>query len=508
MPPSLALVLATTRTFSLLGIEVREVHVEVDVCERGLQTFSLVGLPDAAVRESRERVRAALENSGYGFPKHRITANLAPADLRKAGPSFDLAIAAGLLIASGQLPPERLEGVVLAGELALDGSIRPVPGTLAMAEAASRLEARAIVVPSANGPEAALPGGSRVIPLERLEQLSRLGGDDEPPPPQPVDLGLNGSAPVGPDLADLRGQPYLRDALEIAAAGGHSLLIVGPPGAGKSLAARRLPSLLPPLGRSEAMEVLRIASAGGRLAGDGIRARRPFRAPHHTVSTAGLVGGGSPPRPGEVTLAHRGVLFLDELGEFSREALEALRQPLEEGRVAITRARGAVELPCRFLLVAASNPCPCGRGEESGECECRPASARRYRAKLSGALADRIDLSVAVERPTARDMATGSGVDSARVRARVIAARERQAERLGAGRCNADMSIAELRDAVSLTPEARRTLAQGHARLGLSGRGHDRVLRVSRTIADLQGSEAITDEHVARAIGLRRRGAE
>ena len=500
--------LATARTFSLLGIEVREVHVEVDVCNYGLKTFSLVGLPDAAVRESRERVRAALENSGFDYPQHRITANLAPADLPKAGPSFDLAIAAGLLAASKQLRPGQLDGVMLVGELALDGSIRPVPGALAMAEQARALDARAIAVPVANGPEAALVEGPRVVPLERLEQLKHLGTDEEPPPPPPFELSVNGAAPSGPDLSDLRGQPYLRDALEIAAAGGHSLLIIGPPGAGKSLAARRLPSILPQLTRSDAMEVLRVASACGFLGRGQLAVRRPFRAPHHTISTAGLVGGGSPPRPGEVTLAHRGVLFLDELGEFTREALEALRQPLEEGRVAITRARGAVELPCRFMLVAASNPCPCGRGEESGECECRPASARRYRAKLSGALADRIDISVAVDRPSAKEMSSGRGTDSARVRARVIAARERQERRLGPGRCNADMDLAELRSAAQLTREARRTLARGHAQLGLSGRGYDRVLRVSRTIADLAGAERIEAEHVARAISLRRRGQE
>ena len=500
--------LATARTFSLLGIDVREVLVEVDVCQRGLQAFSLVGLPDAAVRESRERVRSALENSGFRFPQHRITANLAPADLRKAGPSFDLAIAAGLLAASGQLPAERLGGVMFAGELALDGSIRRVPGTLAMAEAARELDASTIAVPAANGPEAALAHGPRVIPLERLSQITLLGTDDEPAAPAPLELGMNGAAPEGPDLSDLRGQPYLRDALEIAAAGGHSLLIVGPPGAGKSLAARRLPSILPPLSGGDAMEVLRVASACGLLTRGAIDARRPFRAPHHTISTAGLVGGGSPPRAGEVTLAHRGVLFLDELGEFSREALEALRQPLEEGRVAITRARGAVELPCRFILIAASNPCPCGRGEESGECECRPGSIRRYRAKLSGALADRIDISVAVDRPTAEQMSATSGPDSATVRARVLAARERQERRLGPGRCNADMDLAELRAAASLSRGARRTLAEGHAQLRLSGRGHDRVLRVSRTIADLAGADRIEAEHVARAISLRRRGAE
>jgi magnesium chelatase family protein len=503
-----AAVLATARTFSLLGIEVREVHVEVDVCSYGLKTFSLVGLPDTAVRESRERVRAALENAGFGYPQHRITANLAPADLPKAGPSFDLAIAAALLAASRQLRPEQLAGVVLAGELALDGSIRPVPGALAMAEAARALGARALAVPAANGPEAALTRGLRVVPLERLDQLKRLGTPDEPAPPAPFELSLNGSGPAGPDLSDLRGQPHLRDALEIAAAGGHSLLIIGPPGAGKSLAARRLPSILPPLTRPDAMEVLRVASACGLLTRGHPALRRPFRAPHHTISTAGLVGGGSPPRPGEVTLAHRGVLFLDELGEFSREALEALRQPLEEGRVAITRARGAVELPCRFMLVAASNPCPCGRGEESGECECRPGSVRRYRAKLSGALADRIDIAVAIDRPSAADMGGGRGVDSAAVRARVIAARERQERRLGPGRCNAEMAPVELRSTGELTVEARRTLARGHAQLGLSGRGYDRVLRVSRTIADLAGSERIEPEHVARAITLRRRGTE
>jgi len=500
-------VLATARTFSLLGIEVAEVHVEVDVCSYGLQTFSLVGLPDAAVRESRERVRAAVENSGFEYPKHRVTANLAPADLPKAGPSFDLAIAAGLLAASKQLPPERLDGVMLAGELALDGSIRPVPGALAMAETARTLEARALAVPAANAAEAALVQGLRVVPLERLEQVRQLGTDEEPASPPAFELSVNGAAPTGPDLSDLRGQPYLRDALEIAAAGGHSLLIIGPPGAGKSLAARRLPSILPPLTRSDAMEVLRVASACGFLNRGPLALRRPFRAPHHTISTAGLVGGGSPPRPGEVTLAHRGVLFLDELGEFTREALEALRQPLEEGSVAITRARGAVELPCRFMLVAASNPCPCGRGEESGECECRPASARRYRAKLSGALADRIDISVAVDRPTAEDMGAGSGADSASVRARVVAARERQERRLGLGRCNAAMDLAELRGAAQLSREARRTLARGHAQLGLSGRGYDRVLRVSRTIADLAASDRIEAEHVARAISLRRREA-
>ncbi len=497
--------LAAARTFALIGVEAREVQVEVHVGP-GLPAFSLVGLPDAAVRESRERVRAALVNSGFKFPQQRITANLAPADLRKAGPSFDLAIAAALLAASDQLERRRLERIALAGELALDGSIRPIPGTLAMAEAAGRRGSEAIAVPAANAPEAMLAAGARVIPLERLAELASLGTEAEPDPPSQTGWGPEGCGPIGPDLADLRGQPYLRYGLEVAAAGGHSMLIVGPPGAGKSLAARRLPSILPPPSRAEALEVLRIASAAGRSPRLDSPARRPFRAPHHTISTAGLVGGGSPPRPGEVTLAHRGVLFLDELGEFSREALEALRQPLEEGRVTIVRARHAVELPCRFMLIAASNPCPCGRGEESGECECQPASVRRYRAKLSGALADRIDIAVSVERPSAEQMAAGPAAGSASVRERVVAARERQERRMGPGRCNAEIDLAELRQACRLGAEASRMLADGHATLGLSGRGHDRVLRLSRTIADLEGAERVSEDHVAKALTLRRRG--
>jgi magnesium chelatase family protein len=501
-------VLASVRTFALLGIEAREVQVEADVESGGLPSFSLVGLPDPAVRESRERVRSALVNSGFKFPMHRITANLAPADLRKAGPGFDLAIAAALLGASGQLSPERLSRIALAGELALDGSIRPVPGILAMAEAARELDAEAIAVPAPNAPEAALAGEPRVVPLVRLEQLALLGTEDEPLAPQGPMWRANGPGPAAPDLADLRGQPYLRYALEVAAAGGHSLLIIGPPGAGKSLAARRLPSIMPPLSRSDAMEVLRIASACGRSPGPDAPPTRPFRAPHHTISTAGLVGGGSPPRAGEVTLAHRGVLFLDELGEFSREALEALRQPLEEGRVTIVRARHAIELPCRFMLVAASNPCPCGRGEESGECDCQPASTRRYRAKLSGALADRIDIAIPVECPSAEEMGAAPTSDSASVRQRVIAARERQEHRLGSGRCNAEMSLAELRSSSAMTGEGTAMLAAGHTQLGLSGRGHDRVLRLSRTIADLEGCGQVSADHVARALTLRRRGLD
>jgi magnesium chelatase family protein len=501
-------VLATARTFTLLGVSAQEVIVEVDV-HRGLPAFSLVGLPDAAVRESRERVRAALTNSNFEFPLQRITANLAPADLPKAGPGLDLAIAAALIGAAGQLPPEGLERWCLAGELALDGAIRPVRGALAMAEQARRGGAVGLAVAADNAPEAALMDGLTVIPLHRLDELPALArGELAPFESRPI-TSPNGSGPdPAGDLADLRGQPALRRLLEVAAAGGHSVLITGPPGAGKSLAARRLPSLLPRLDVAEAIEVTRIASVCGHPPPPGRLATRPFRAPHHTISAAGLIGGGSPPRPGEVTRAHGGVLFLDELGEFSRSALEALRQPLEEGRVAVTRVNHSVELPCRFMLVAAANPCPCGRGDDSPGCSCTPPVVRGYQAKLSGALADRIDLTARIDQPSSEAMDGPAGESSAAVRERVVAARQVQARRLGPGRVNASMTPAETRRHCRIDRAGRDMLADGHARLGLSGRGHERVLRVARTLADLAGSRRITAEMVGEALSLRRRTSD
>ncbi len=443
-------------------MEARPVRVEVDV-HQGLPAFSLVGLPDTAIRESRERVRSALENSGFKFPQQRITANLAPADLRKGGPGLDLAIAAALLGSSEQLGAEKLEGLALAGELALDGSIRAVRGALAMAEAARGAGARALAVPAENAAEAALAGGLRILPVSKLQQLALIGTDGEPAPPEPLRLSPNGIEL--PDLRDLRGQSFLRRALEIAAAGAHNVLLVGPPGAGKSMAARRIPSILPPLSESEAVEVLRIASACGRSPRATGTTLRPFRAPHHTISTAGLVGGGTPPRAGEITLAHRGVLFLDELGEFPRDALEALRQPLENGTVAIVRARHAIELPCRFILAAATNPCPCGHGPESGRCECTPAAVLRYQRRISGALADRIDAIVTVARPSAEEMSEREGECSAAVRERVVEARDRQAHRLGA-RSGATRRRAERRSA---RWEGSRTRRAGHSRRATGG---------------------------------------
>lgn len=497
--------LAVARTFTLFGIAAHEVHVEVDV-GGGLPAFSLVGLPDTAVRESRERVRAAVSNSGFKFPLHRITASLAPADLRKAGPGFDLAIAAALLAALGEVPAALLRRYWLAGELALDGSIRPVAGVLAMAEEARRRGAEGIVVAEKNVPEAALVDDLAIVPLRRLEELVAFGRGELTPvessrlaPPS-----LNGE---GPDLADLLGQAYLRRALEVAAAGGHSLLIIGPPGAGKSFAARRLPSILPPLDREKAIEVTRIASACGRPPPAGKLAERPFRAPHHTISAVGLVGGGIPPRPGEVTLAHEGVLFLDELGEFSRAALEALRQPVEEGRVTLTRGHHTLVLPCAFMFIAASNPCPCGHGESSRQCRCPEPSVRRYEAKMSGALTDRIDISIRVEQPSADALRSGPGESSSAVRDRVVSARERQARRLGPGRCNAVMGSAETRAACPLGGPAEELLIRSHKQFGLSGRGHERVLRVARTVADLAGEDRIRVDDLAEALMLRRRAA-
>lgn len=503
--PSFAVMLAMARTFTLAGVRAEPVHVEVDV-NRGLPGFAVVGLPDASVRESRERVRAALLNSGFVFPLQRITANLAPADLRKAGPGFDLAIAAALMAASGQFERAVLDRYALAGELALDGSIRPVPGALAMAEGARAQGLRGIAVAPEDAPQAALVDGLEVVALQHVKRLPKLAEGAleafERPPSGALSAAVD---PGAPDLADLRGQPGLRRALAIAAAGGHSMLLVGPPGAGKTLAAMRLPSLLPPLASEEALEVLRIAGASGEGAAV-LPVARPFRAPHHTASARALIGGGSPPRPGEVTRAHLGVLFLDELGEFRRDALEALREPLERNELTVVSAGGQMKLPCRFTLVAASNPCPCGHGEDSGRCECHPTAVARYRAKLGGALADRIDIQVGVSVPSAEQLDQGPGEGSAEARGKVAAARELQAER-HRGVLNADLGPELVRRHCSLGPEAGAALRRGYRLLGLSGRGWDRVLRVARTIADLDGRAGVSEDDVGEALNLRRRAA-
>ena len=506
--------IARVHTFTLLGVEAVDVSVEVDVAKQGLPSFSVVGLPDTAVRESRERVRAAVRNSGFEFPETRIIVSLAPADLRKAGPGFDLAIAAGVLTSAGQLPEAALRSCAMAAELALDGTVRPVPGTIAMAERAAELGLAKIAVAGESAAEAALPSGLGsgslgVVPIGCLRELALLGTPGEPSYSPETPQLLETPAPPAVDLDELRGQPVLRRALEAVAAGGHGLLIMGPPGAGKSLAARRLPTIMPPLSSSETMEVLRIASAcgdNGRSREPGPRrALRPFRAPHHTISATGLVGGGNPPRAGEVTLAHRGVLFLDELGEFSRPALEALRQPLEDGEVTIARVRHSVRLPSRFILVAASNPCPCGHGEDSEKCTCSPARAQRYRNRISGALADRIDISLSIEQPAAEALSGEPGESSASVRERVAAARKAALERQGCP--NAELGPKQLREHAQLAADAQSALEAGHRRMGLSGRAHDRIRRVGRTLADLAGRSDVSAGDIHAALALRRRSA-
>jgi magnesium chelatase family protein len=505
--------IARVQTFALFGVDACDVTIEVDVAAQGLPSFAIVGLPDAAVRESRERVRAAIKNSGFRFPETRIIASLAPADLRKAGPGFDLGIAAALLVASEQIPEDAFQSCAMAAELALDGSVRPVPGAVAMAARAGETGVQRIVVARASAAEASMPAAlganpCRVVPIDCLWDLNLLGTPGEPSFTAPDSVPDEIETEHAVDLSELRGQPALRRALEAVAAGGHGMLILGPPGAGKSLAARRLPTIMPPLTDIERMEVLRIASACGQSGwnSNGGQAMRPFRAPHHTISPAGLVGGGTPPRAGEVTLAHRGVLFLDELGEFPRHSLEALRQPLEDGEVTISRVRHSVRLPSRFVLIAASNPCPCGHGEDSPKCSCLHSEAQRYRNRISGALADRIDISLSIEQPTPEALAGEADESSAAVRERVVRARDAALRRQGCA--NGELGPAALREHVPLSREARRELNAGHARLGLSGRGHDRVRRVARTLADLAGREEIAPEDIHGALAFRRRGGE
>jgi magnesium chelatase family protein len=501
-------VLATIRSAAVIGIDAYDVAVEVD-CAQGLPQFTVVGLAAGAVKESRERVSAAVVNSGFTLPPRRTTVNLAPADRRKEGTGFDLPIALGLLAATGQLDVDRVRHIAAVGELALDGAIRPVRGVLSVAQLLGRDRDCTLVVPPANVREAQLVSGTRIAApstlRELVAQLRRCQLDDAPlVPNDPGDAAADAS-----DLRDVIGQEAAKRALEIAAAGDHGLIFVGPPGAGKTLLARCMPSILPSLTESEMLEVIAIHSVAGLLSAErGLAPARPFRAPHHTISTAGLVGGGSPPRPGEVSLAHLGVLFLDEMLEFPRHTLDAMRQPLEDGHVVIARAAASIRYPARFTLVGAMNPCPCGRaGDPAGRCVCAAADIVRYRARLSGPLADRIDLHVPVKAVPLRQLAAreerGS---SAEARARVERARMRQRRRyeaLGTARANGRVPSRWLQTVAAIDADARELLDTAAERLGISARGYHRVLRVARTIADLADDDRTRVVHVAEALCFR-----
>jgi magnesium chelatase family protein len=496
--------LARAHTFTIDGLQTRHVAVEVDV-RRGLPAFTVVGLADAAVREARERVRAAILNSGYEFPARRITANLAPGDVPKAGAALDLALACAVLAASGQIAGEQLERVSLFGELALDGRVRPSRGTLAVAQASRRAGLDTLILAGARAREAQLVEGLDVAVAERLASAVRvLGGGSGDRIPALSPRAKRSAAPAGVDLSEVRGQHHAVRALVIAAAGGHNCLLSGPPGTGKTMLAQRVGSILPPLSRAEAIEVTRIHSIAGAIGGELLR-ERPFRSPHHSITAAGLIGGAGRGWVGEVVLAHNGVLFLDELAEFARPALEALRQPLEDGRVAIVRAQHSAIHPARFMLVAATNPCPCGYAGVGDLCRCGEAELARHRRRLSGPLLDRIDLLVAFEHRTAHTLRDAPAIGSALARERVAAARERQAARLREDgiAVNAQMDARTLTRHVTLSQDCERLLRTASERGLLSARGAHRALRVARTIADLNGAERVGTGDLAEAIALR-----
>ena len=501
--------LARVWSASLVGIDAVKVGVEVDIAG-GLPGIVVVGLPSQEVQESKERVRAALKNAGYTFPMRKVVVNLTPADLRKEGPSFDLPIGVGVLAASEQVKTDLLDEYLFLGEVSLDGSLRPVAGVLAIAAAAKRLGISGLVVPADNAREAAVVKGLAVFGFKHLSDVANfLCASEQYVPTQVNGLEeLKQAQSTGPDLKDVKGQAHARRALEIAAAGGHNLIFVGPPGSGKTMLARRLPGILPPLTFDEALEVTQIHSVAGLLKNKGsLVATRPFRSPHHSASGPSLVGGGSFPRPGEISLSHRGVLFLDELTEFKRDVLEFLRQPLEDGYVSISRTRQSVSFPAQFTLVASANPCPCGYFADTVQpCTCTPRAREQYWARLSGPLMDRIDLQVAVNRLKPEEITQQpKGEESASVRDRVQLARDRAHVRFTETplRCNAEMQSRHLKQWCALDDATRNLLEAAIRKLGLSVRASDRILKVARTIADLSGDVNLQTQHVAEAIQYR-----